>query len=522
MESTPQTVASGQTPITIDWDYLNLGYVKEYPAADWKVTIPTDGVYGSYYAQAISATAPHPWMARLWEEFLYSDQGQLLWLKGYSHPIRFQDLSKRKVIPASMLARASVREPVLEGQVRDRRAADDGEEPDRQGVADDRSALGPALAANAVSESLRPDLAAGRRRLPPRLARDDPVLRLRARLPAHPRRQRHGPAPSRATERRLDALEHRASSSTSRTSPTTRRRSRSALITALLGGVLGLIIAYCGDHGREPALRALDLRRPSPASRRTSAASRSPSRSSRRSARSGSSPTSCATSSTGHLPQRLHPLLDDRDRDRLPLLPDPADDPRHRARDRRAAARVARSRVEPRREASSSTGGTWACPILTPVAARSVHPALRQRLCRLRDRVCADLGLDAARADRDRGLLHRQRPLEPAPRPGARLRDVRRARRDDGDLHPAPAALGPVDEVRRRRGFSPFASIVLRARRGVLPRAADRDAALQPQLEPDREVLQPGRLGLRLPRRTSSGRRSRRRSSSRSRRSRSA
>jgi putative spermidine/putrescine transport system substrate-binding protein len=42
-------------------------------------------------------------MARLWEEFLYSDQGQLLWLKGYSHPIRFQNLAKRKVIPAALL-----------------------------------------------------------------------------------------------------------------------------------------------------------------------------------------------------------------------------------------------------------------------------------------------------------------------------------------------------------------------------------------------------------------------------------
>lgn len=104
VQSTPQTVASGQTPISIDWDYLNLGYTKEFPAANWKVTIPADGVYGAYYCQAINATAPHPWGARLWEEFLYSDQGQLLWLKGYSHPARFQDLATRKVIPKSMLA----------------------------------------------------------------------------------------------------------------------------------------------------------------------------------------------------------------------------------------------------------------------------------------------------------------------------------------------------------------------------------------------------------------------------------
>jgi putative spermidine/putrescine transport system substrate-binding protein len=104
VQSTPSTVASGQTPISIDWDYLNLGYVKEYPAANWKVVIPSDGVYGAYYCQAINATAPHPWSARLWEEFLYSDQGQLLWLKGYSHPARFQDLAARKVIPASLLS----------------------------------------------------------------------------------------------------------------------------------------------------------------------------------------------------------------------------------------------------------------------------------------------------------------------------------------------------------------------------------------------------------------------------------
>jgi putative spermidine/putrescine transport system substrate-binding protein len=104
VQSTPQTVASGQTPISIDWDYLNLAYVKEFPAAAWKVTVPSDGVYGAYYCQAINATAPHPWAARLWQEFMYSDQGQIIWLKGYSHPARFADLSARGMIPRSLLA----------------------------------------------------------------------------------------------------------------------------------------------------------------------------------------------------------------------------------------------------------------------------------------------------------------------------------------------------------------------------------------------------------------------------------
>jgi putative spermidine/putrescine transport system substrate-binding protein len=103
VQGTPQTVASGQTPIVIDWDYLNLAYGKEFPSVKWTTTIPTDGVYGAFYCQAINANAPHPFAARLWQEFLYSDPGQLLWLKGYSHPALFQDLANRKKIPASLL-----------------------------------------------------------------------------------------------------------------------------------------------------------------------------------------------------------------------------------------------------------------------------------------------------------------------------------------------------------------------------------------------------------------------------------
>jgi putative spermidine/putrescine transport system substrate-binding protein len=104
VQTTPQTVASGQTPISIDWDYNNLAYVKEFPAANWGVTVPADGVYAAYYAQGINSTAPHPWAARLWEEFCYSDQGQIIWLKGFSHPARFNDLAQRKVVPKSLLA----------------------------------------------------------------------------------------------------------------------------------------------------------------------------------------------------------------------------------------------------------------------------------------------------------------------------------------------------------------------------------------------------------------------------------
>jgi putative spermidine/putrescine transport system substrate-binding protein len=101
---TPQTVASGQTPVTMDWDYNQLGNKATFTNFKWAVSVPKTGAYGGYYCQAINATAPHPWAARLWEEFLYSDQGQLLFLKGFAHPARFTDLVARKVVPKALLA----------------------------------------------------------------------------------------------------------------------------------------------------------------------------------------------------------------------------------------------------------------------------------------------------------------------------------------------------------------------------------------------------------------------------------
>ncbi len=51
-----------------------------------EVVIPSDGRLAGVYLQAISAYAPHPNAAKLWMEFLYSDEGQIIWMKGYCHP----------------------------------------------------------------------------------------------------------------------------------------------------------------------------------------------------------------------------------------------------------------------------------------------------------------------------------------------------------------------------------------------------------------------------------------------------
>lgn len=98
------TLAQGQTPIIVYWDYNALGgrdTLKGNPPVD--VVVPKSGVVSGVYVQAISAYAPHPNAAKLWMEYLYSDEGQLGWLKGYCHPIRFNDLAKNGKIPQDLL-----------------------------------------------------------------------------------------------------------------------------------------------------------------------------------------------------------------------------------------------------------------------------------------------------------------------------------------------------------------------------------------------------------------------------------
>ena len=98
------SVAQGTTPIVAAWDYNALAWKDGFagnPAA--QVIVPSDSVVAGVYIQAISAYAPHPNAAKLWMEYLYSDEGQLGWLAGYCHPIRFNDMAARGVIPQDLL-----------------------------------------------------------------------------------------------------------------------------------------------------------------------------------------------------------------------------------------------------------------------------------------------------------------------------------------------------------------------------------------------------------------------------------
>jgi len=99
------SIAQGETPVLVFWDYnapAARDNLKGNPKVD--VIVPKSGVVAGIYVQAISAYAPHPNAAKLWLEHLCSDEGQVGWLNGYCHPIRFDDLVQTKKAPADVLA----------------------------------------------------------------------------------------------------------------------------------------------------------------------------------------------------------------------------------------------------------------------------------------------------------------------------------------------------------------------------------------------------------------------------------
>jgi putative spermidine/putrescine transport system substrate-binding protein len=101
----PASLISGQTPIVVNWDYLNLGYKKQAEGkAVIEVVVPSDAApFGGYYCCAISAYAPHPAAAKAWLEHIYSDAGQLMFLGGYAHPVRFNSLVAAGKVPDAVL-----------------------------------------------------------------------------------------------------------------------------------------------------------------------------------------------------------------------------------------------------------------------------------------------------------------------------------------------------------------------------------------------------------------------------------
>lgn len=99
-------IQKGEVAIAIKWDYLGLGHRDDLKGnPHLSVVIPSDGSIAGPYVSIVNKTAPHPYAARLWIEYIFSDEGQLFYLKGYAHPARYQVLVNAGKIPADLAAK---------------------------------------------------------------------------------------------------------------------------------------------------------------------------------------------------------------------------------------------------------------------------------------------------------------------------------------------------------------------------------------------------------------------------------
>lgn len=107
VDPNPATIASGQTPIVIDWTYNNASQtaVLQPKGITWKTVVPSDAApIAAFYNDAINKDAAHPAAARCWMEHVFSDAGQNAWLKGFALPVRLAAMQKAGTLDATALA----------------------------------------------------------------------------------------------------------------------------------------------------------------------------------------------------------------------------------------------------------------------------------------------------------------------------------------------------------------------------------------------------------------------------------
>jgi putative spermidine/putrescine transport system substrate-binding protein len=100
------TIGKGETPITFQWNYLALANKDSFAGnPPLEIVYPSSVNWGGFYLQAVSAYSPNPAAARLWQEFVYSDEGQLIYMKGYCAPARLGDMLAKGAVPEDLASK---------------------------------------------------------------------------------------------------------------------------------------------------------------------------------------------------------------------------------------------------------------------------------------------------------------------------------------------------------------------------------------------------------------------------------
>ena len=98
------SVQKGECPISIVYDFDGFNK-RDATGLPLEVVIPKDATVGMLFAEYISAVAPHPNAAKLENNFLFSDEGQIMLATGYAHPgrsnVKLPDDVAKKLLPES-------------------------------------------------------------------------------------------------------------------------------------------------------------------------------------------------------------------------------------------------------------------------------------------------------------------------------------------------------------------------------------------------------------------------------------
>lgn len=102
----PETIATGNSIISLMLSYeadRAKTKIKDDKAVELSVNIPTDGLFPNFYVQGAVSGSPNPNAAKLWLEYLLSDEGALAFMKGGAVSTRFPNMYKRGSIPKEIL-----------------------------------------------------------------------------------------------------------------------------------------------------------------------------------------------------------------------------------------------------------------------------------------------------------------------------------------------------------------------------------------------------------------------------------
>lgn len=108
-DPTLANIEKGEVEVAIMWDFNALNYRSQIDPKRFEVIVPKDGTLMSGYCTIINKYAKHPNAARLAQDYILSDEGQINLAEGFARPIRKVALPeevKAKMLPDEQYAAA--------------------------------------------------------------------------------------------------------------------------------------------------------------------------------------------------------------------------------------------------------------------------------------------------------------------------------------------------------------------------------------------------------------------------------